>query len=172
MLLFKPAFCAVYVFVWAFSSLVAAVPTRDCLLFAVGSQSIPDDLQTICVTNGKQIKNKISNLCGDDTKVAMQQFSDICASAGYKGVNDIFTISGVSSSTAVANPTRTSSSIATPTGPSSIILGPSSSPTPSSSPSPSPSAHPSGIISAGSSDRHVPAAAFAAVVFFGVAAAL
>ncbi|PYI17755.1 hypothetical protein BO99DRAFT_337268, partial [Aspergillus violaceofuscus CBS 115571] len=137
------------------------------------SQSIPDDLQTICVTNGKQIKNKISNLCGDDTKVAMQQFSDICASAGYKGVvNDIFTISGVSSSTAVANPTRTSSSIATPTGPSSIILGPSSSPTPSSSPSPSPSAHPSGIISAGSSDRHVPAAAFAAVVFFGVAAAL
>ncbi|PYI29296.1 hypothetical protein BP00DRAFT_239685 [Aspergillus indologenus CBS 114.80] len=171
MLLFKPAFCAVCAFVWAFSSLVAAVPTRDCLLFAVGSQSIPDDLQTICVTNGKQIKDKISNLCGDDTKVAMQQFSDICASAGYK-VNDIFTISGVSSSTAVAKPTRTSSGIATPTGSSSIILGPSSSPTPSSSPSPSPSAHPSGIISAGSSDRHVPAAAFAAVVFFGVAAAL
>ncbi|RAL16491.1 putative GPI anchored cell wall protein [Aspergillus homomorphus CBS 101889] len=159
------------------------------------SQPNPDDLQAICVTNGKRIKDKIADLCGDDTKVAMQQFSDTCASAGYKVgmldrklshrrilsamfyvVNDTFTISGVSSSTAVPNPTKTGSVDVTPTVSSSIISGSISSPSPSFRPSfrpsSSPSAYPSPIVSAGSSDRHVPAAAFAAVVFFGFAAAL
>ncbi|PYH45196.1 putative GPI anchored cell wall protein [Aspergillus saccharolyticus JOP 1030-1] len=168
MLLFQFAFC---ISLLAFNNLVTSAPTRACLLFAVGSQPNPDDLQAICITNGQRIKDTIADICGDDTKVAMQQFSDTCASAGYKVVNDTFTISGVSSSTAVPNPTQISSVLATPTGSFSIISSSSSSPLPSSNSSSTPSSYPSQVISAGTSGRHVPAAAFAAVVF-GVAAAL
>ncbi|PWY86244.1 putative GPI anchored cell wall protein [Aspergillus heteromorphus CBS 117.55] len=145
---------------------VVASQTNACLLSAVGSQPNPADLQAICVTNVDKVKTKIADLCGDETQMAMVQFEDTCASAGYKDVNHTFTASsGIASSTSGPKTTKTGPVIVNPTASRSSVI-------PSSSSSQSHSAYPSQTVSSGSSDRQLSAAAFAAVVFVGFAATL
>ncbi|KAI9923963.1 hypothetical protein ASPWEDRAFT_178952 [Aspergillus wentii DTO 134E9] len=157
----------------ALSNVVVA-STPACLLSAVGSQENPADLKAICVTNVDKVKDTITEKCGDKKKEALDFFSDVCASAGHKNVVDSSSTSSASGTTATSTGskstgtgfvTSTSTSSASDSN-SSGSSGTSSSSSSSSSPSPSDS------VSAGASDRHVSAAAFAAVVFVGFAATL
>ncbi|KAE8351424.1 hypothetical protein BDV28DRAFT_137087 [Aspergillus coremiiformis] len=174
----------------ALGNIAAAASTKACLLSAVGQEPHPGDLKAVCITDGEKVQSRIASLCGDDKQAALKQFADICSSAGHKTAGNTLTSSGASStgtSTAgsksnssgfvTASPTSTPGShssagvIPTPGSSSGSVISPSS------SSGISPSSSSSGIVplhtaNAGSSDRHIPAAAFAAVVFVGFAATL
>ncbi|KAF7589658.1 hypothetical protein BBP40_003992 [Aspergillus hancockii] len=183
----------------ALGNIAAAASTKACLLSAVGQQPNPADLKAVCVTNGEKVQSKIASLCGDDKQEALKQFADTCSSAGHKVVVTA-TSSGASSTGTSTTSSKSGSSgfvTATATSTSGSHSGSSSSsgPGPSStagsgSGSGSGSGAGSGLGSgvspsstssnsvplhtanAGSSDKHIPAAAFAAVVFVGFAATL
>ncbi|EYE97869.1 putative GPI anchored cell wall protein [Aspergillus ruber CBS 135680] len=159
---------AVVFSVLALCNVAVAAQPPACLLAVVGDEPNPADLKTICVKNGDKIQKLISKKCDDDKKDALSHFSDTCSSNGYKV--DVSTSTTVSGSTTTA----TSGSQSTKTGftTATATSGSSSSSTSSSSDSASSSASADTTVSAGASDRHVSAAAFAAVVFVGFAATM
>ncbi|KAB8239868.1 hypothetical protein ETB97_002320 [Aspergillus alliaceus] len=178
----------------ALGNIAAAASTKACLLSALAQEPKPGDLKAVCVTNGEKVQSKIASLCGDDKEEALKQFADTCSSAGHKVVVNTSTSSGAASTGTPSAGSKSSSSgfiTATPTSTSGSHSGSGSSssarviPTSgsgsgansgsgsSASPSSSTSAAvPLHTANAGSSDKHIPAAAFAAVVFVGFAATL
>ncbi|KAE8147119.1 hypothetical protein BDV25DRAFT_161023 [Aspergillus avenaceus] len=159
----------------ALGNIAAATSTKACLISAVGQEKNPADLKAICVTNVERVQNRIEDECGDDTKVAMKQFADTCESSGHKVVVNTST-SANSSSTAATGVSKSSSAgfvTATSTPGSSSAAGTGAKPTSGSgsgSGSSTSASVPLQTTNAGSSDKHIPAAAFAAVVFVGFAA--
>ncbi|OGM44348.1 GPI anchored cell wall protein [Aspergillus bombycis] len=167
----------------ALGNIAAAAVPRACLLDALSNEPSPGDLKAVCVD---KVQTKIESLCSDDDKQdALKQFADTCSSAGHKVVVNTSTSSSASSTgTSTADSKSSSSGFVTATATSTSGSGSSSSagviPT-SGSDSDSNSGSGSGsgtnpsstsssgvplhTANAGSSDRHIPAAAFAAVVF-------
>ncbi|EAW10129.1 putative GPI anchored cell wall protein [Aspergillus clavatus NRRL 1] len=160
--------------VLALGNIVAAAQPPACLLSVVGSEKNPSDLKAVCVTNTDNVQQKISDRCGDNEEAALKWYSDNCSGAGYKvEVNTSTTSSGShATGTSSKGSTVTNSGFVTATATGSGNSGSSSSSSGSSGSSSSNAASPSQTVSAGSSDRHVSAAAFAAVVFMGFAATL
>ncbi|OJJ87111.1 putative GPI anchored cell wall protein [Aspergillus glaucus CBS 516.65] len=159
---------AVVFSVLALCNVVVAAQPPACLLSVVGDEPNPADLKTICVKNGDKMQKLISKKCDDDDKKdALSHFSDTCSSNGYKvDVSTSTTMSG--STTTGSQSTKTGFTTATATSGSSSSFSSAS----SSSDSASSSASADTTVSAGASDRHVSAAAFAAVVFVGFAATM
>ncbi|KAE8323324.1 hypothetical protein BDV39DRAFT_182293 [Aspergillus sergii] len=172
----------------ALGNIAAAAGPKACLLEALGNEPSPGDLKAVCVD---KVQTKIESLCSDDDKQdALKQFADTCTAAGHKVVVDTSTSSSASSTgTSTAGSKSSSSGFVTATATSTSGSGSSSSAgTTSGSDSGSSSESGSGsgtnpsstsssgvplhTANAGSSDRHIPAAAFAAVVFVGFAATL
>ncbi|KAB8216827.1 hypothetical protein BDV33DRAFT_178127 [Aspergillus novoparasiticus] len=166
----------------ALGNIAAAAGPKACLLEALGNEPSPGDLKAVCVD---KVQTKIESLCSDDDKQdALKQFADTCTAAGHKVVVNTSTSSSASSTgTSTAGSKSSSSGFVTATATSTSGSGSSSSAgTTSGSDSGSGSGtNPSSTSSsgvplhtanAGSSDRHIPAAAFAAVVFVGFAATL
>ncbi|KAA8649169.1 putative GPI anchored cell wall protein [Aspergillus tanneri] len=153
---------------FALSNIAAAAQSPACLISALGSEKTPGDLKAVCVD---RVQKKIADVCGDDKQEALKQFADTCSAAGHKVVIH-------STSSADSTSTRTSGgSKSTKTGTNTGFLSASATSTSDSSSNSgsSPSSASDGTQhtnSAGSSDKHVSAAAFAAVVFVGFAAAL
>lgn len=171
--------------VLALCNVVVAAQPPACLLSVIGSQPNPADLKTICGKNAEKIQDSLSETCDDDKQDALKHFSNTCSSNGHKV--DVSTTTGStstatttdSSTTTAQNSESTSTSSSgsgsgsssnSSSGNSSNSDSTSGSSSSSSSASSSPSA--SDAVSAGASDRHVSAAAFAAVVFVGFAATL
>ncbi|KAE8413913.1 hypothetical protein BDV36DRAFT_299510 [Aspergillus pseudocaelatus] len=173
----------------ALGNIAAAAGTKSCLLEALSTEPSPGDLKAVCVD---KVQTRIESLCsGDDKQDALKQFADTCSSAGHKVVVNTSTSSGASSTgTSTAGSKSSSSGFVTATATSTSGSDSSSSSPTSGSDSSSDSGSGSGSGSgtnpsstsssgvplhtsnAGSSDRHIPAAAFAAVVFVGFAATL
>ncbi|KAH8428806.1 putative GPI anchored cell wall protein [Aspergillus melleus] len=169
---------------FALSNIAVAADSSACLLSALGSEKSPGDLKAVCVD---RVQKKIADACsGDDKEDALKQFADTCSSAGHKVVINSSS-SSADSSTGTATGTSTGSSkstktattgtgfvtaSATSTSGSSSGSGSGSSSNAESSPSSTSEETPLQTNSAGSSDKHVSAAAFAAVVFVGFAATL
>ncbi|KAE8371777.1 hypothetical protein BDV26DRAFT_117381 [Aspergillus bertholletiae] len=170
----------------ALGNIAAAAGPKACLLEALSKEPQPGDLKAVCVD---KVQTRIESLCtGDDKQDALKQFADTCSAAGHKVVVNTSTSASASAtgtSTASSKPGSSSGFVtATPTGTSGAgssssagVIPTSGSGSGSDSGSGSnPSATSSGVplhtANAGSSDRHIPAAAFAAVVFVGFAATL
>ncbi|RMJ26998.1 cell wall protein [Aspergillus sp. HF37] len=195
MLFTKSAFLLSFL---ALCNLVAAVPPA-CLLDVMGGQKHPGDLKTICGDNAGKVKSQITDTCGSHEKAAMKYYASKCSSAGFKVDTATTTTSGTSATgtgnSAKSSSTNTGFVTATTSGSSSTSTstnsggsgsgsnsdsgsgsgsgsdsGSNSGSDSGSSTSSSPSATPTA--NSGPSDRHVSAAAFAAVVFVGFAATL
>ncbi|KAL5363666.1 hypothetical protein BJX96DRAFT_178270 [Aspergillus floccosus] len=158
-------------FVFSFLALtnIAAASTPACLLSAVGTTlSNPADLNDACVKNSDKLQKQIANTCGDDDlQDALDYYSKTCAQAGHKV--------DVNISSSSSSPTGTSSAGSKSTGFTTATAATSSKSTSSGSQTGSSSASAASsteTTNSGSSDRHVSAAAFAAVVFVGFAATL
>ncbi|KAK1138655.1 hypothetical protein N8T08_002121 [Aspergillus melleus] len=160
MLFAKSAFL---VSLFALSNIAIAADSSACLLSALGSEKSPGDLKAVCVD---RVQKKIADACsGDDKEDALKQFADTCSSAGHKVVINSSS-SSADSSTGTATGTSTGSSKSTKTATTGTGSNAESSPSSTSEETPLQTN------SAGSSDKHVSAAAFAAVVFVGFAATL
>ncbi|KAE8399230.1 hypothetical protein BDV37DRAFT_287794 [Aspergillus pseudonomiae] len=166
----------------ALGNIAAAAVPRACLLEVIGNEPKPSDFKAVCVD---KVQTKIESVCSDDDKKdALKQFADTCSSAGHKIVVNTSTSSTASSTgTSTADSKSSSSGFVTATATSTSGSGSSAGVNPTSgSDSGSNSGSGSGSATssagvplhtnAGSSDRHIPAAAFAAVVFVGFAATL
>ncbi|RHZ54100.1 putative GPI anchored cell wall protein [Aspergillus thermomutatus] len=152
----------------ALGNIVAAAQPPACLLSVVGAEKNPADLKAVCITNGDDVQKNIADTCGDSEQAALKWFADTCDAAGYNVVIKSPTTSGSSATgTSTKGSTSTNTGFITATATGSSSSGSSKSGTSSSS-----AASASQTVSAGSSDRQVSAAAFAAVVFFGFAASL
>ncbi|GES62648.1 GPI anchored cell wall protein [Aspergillus terreus] len=155
----------------ALTNIAAATSTPACLLSAVGTTlSNPADFNEACVKNSDKLQKQIANTCSDDDlQDALNYYSKTCAQAGHKvDVN-------ISSSSSSSSPTGTSSAGSKSTGFTTATAVTSSKSTSSGSQTGSSSASAASstqTTNSGSSDRHVSAAAFAAVVFVGFAATL
>ncbi|GMG10923.1 unnamed protein product [Aspergillus oryzae] len=127
---------------------------------SISTEPSPGDLKAVCVD---KVQTKIESLCSDDDKQdALKQFADTCTAAGHKVVVNTSTSSSASSTGTSTAGSKSSSSGSSTSG-SDSVTNPSST---------SSSGVPLHTANAGSSDRHIPAAAFAAVVFVGFAATL
>ncbi|BAE59410.1 putative GPI anchored cell wall protein [Aspergillus flavus] len=157
----------------ALGNIAAAAGPKACLLEALGTEPSPGDLKAVCVD---KVQTKIESLCSDDDKQdALKQFADTCTAAGHKVVVNTSTSSSASSTgTSTAGSKSSSSGFVTATATSTSSSGSSTSGSDSvtNPSSTSSSGVPLHTANAGSSDRHIPAAAFAAVVFVGFAATL
>ncbi|KAL1849093.1 hypothetical protein Plec18167_006871 [Paecilomyces lecythidis] len=156
-----------------------AAETPGCLLSAVGDQSNPADLASLCGANSGALQTLITKKCDDTAPIAMKAYSSICASAGHKVVvTSSKAESKTESKTASATGTgaastgfvtaTTKGSSATATGSAASQSGSSSTSSGSSS-SASSSTPASGAASANEVGS---AASFAAAVFLGFAAML
>ncbi|RHZ47232.1 uncharacterized protein CDV56_104976 [Aspergillus thermomutatus] len=151
---------------------VAADPP-SCLLAAIGTESNPADLASLCGSASSAVQSQISQSCGDDTQTAMTFYSNTCASAGHQVVLN----SSVSSASSTTSDATTTASGSSKTGFVTIVTttatsGSSGSSSSSSGASSSSSAHSPSSTGAASSNKQVSAAAFAAVVFVSFAAAM
>ncbi|EAU34628.1 predicted protein [Aspergillus terreus NIH2624] len=154
----------------ALTNIAAAASTPACLLSAVGTTlSNPADFNEACVKNSDKLQKQIANTCSDDDlQDALNYYSKTCAQAGHKVDVNI-------SSSSSSSPTGTSSAGSKSTGFTTATAVTSSKSTSSGSQTGSSSASAASSTqtpNSGSSDRHVSAAAFAAVVFVGFAATL
>ncbi|KAE8136912.1 hypothetical protein BDV38DRAFT_105345 [Aspergillus pseudotamarii] len=152
MLFAKSAFVLSFL---ALGNIAAAAGTKACLLEALSTEPSPGDLKAVCVD---KVQTRIESLCsGDDKQDALKQFS---SSSGFVTATATSTPGSDSSSSSPTSGSDSSSNSGSGSG---------SEPNPSSTSSSGVPLHTS---NAGSSDRHIPAAAFAAVVFVGFAATL
>lgn len=151
----------------ALGNIVAAAQTPACLLSVVGAEKNPADLKAVCVTNGDDVQKKIANTCGDSEQAALSWFADTCDAAGYKVDIKSSTTTSESATGTSTKGSASNTGFVTATATGSSSSGENKSGTSSSS-----ATSTSQTVSAGSSDRQVSAAAFAAVVFFGFAATL
>ncbi|RMZ66172.1 GPI anchored cell wall [Pyrenophora seminiperda CCB06] len=110
---------------------VAAPP--GCLLGAVNQFNDPSDIKAVC--SAKDLKEKVSGICGGDAQAAMEALADICNAAGVK-----LSAANISSATASAHKsTGTSGSTLVamyPTGSSSSSGGNSTVPVATGGPKP------------------------------------
>ncbi|KAF9887837.1 hypothetical protein FE257_009497 [Aspergillus nanangensis] len=155
----------------ALGNIAVAASTPACLISAVGSTlANPSDLKTACVKDSDKLQEKIADACGgDDLQDALDYYQQTCKDAGHKVEINSSAISSSSPTGTSTSNKSTSSGFSTATADSTKPTSSGSSQTGSGSAS---AASPSETVSAGSSDRHVSAAAFAAVVFVGFAATL
>ncbi|KAJ9196987.1 hypothetical protein DTO166G4_2584 [Paecilomyces variotii] len=158
-----------------------AAETPGCLLSAVGNQSDPSDLASLCGPQSGKLQTLITKKCDDTAQVAMQAYSSICSSAGHKVViTSSKAESTTESKTASASGTGaastgfvTKTSSATATGSSTSQSGSSSTSSSSTSSGTSSSGSSSPVASGAASASEVgSAASFAAAVFLGFAAML
>ncbi|PLB54387.1 hypothetical protein P170DRAFT_432024 [Aspergillus steynii IBT 23096] len=165
---------------FALGNIAAAADSSACLLSALGPEKRPGDLKAVCVD---RVRKNIEDACSDDEKEdALKQFADTCSSAGHKVVINSSTSSADSSTGTSTGGSKSTQSATTGTGfatasatstsSSGSGSGSGSSSNAESSPSSTSEETPLQTNSAGSSDKHVSAAAFAAVVFVGFAATL
>jgi hypothetical protein len=66
----------------AIASVASAASPPGCLLGAVNSYSTPYDISSVC--KQKDVTDKISKVCGDASKDALDAFAEICNKAGVK----------------------------------------------------------------------------------------
>ncbi|KAJ9297885.1 hypothetical protein DTO271G3_4106 [Paecilomyces variotii] len=157
----------------------AAAETPGCLLSAVGNQSDPSDLASLCGPQSGALQTLITKKCDDTAQVAMQAYSSICSSAGHKVVVTSSKAESTTESSKTASATGTgaaSTGFVTKTS-SATATGSSTSQTRSGSSSTSSGTSSSGSSSAvasgaASASEVGSAASFAAAVFLGFAAML
>jgi len=118
---------SVFVFaILAAAKLAVAIPPA-CLLGALMNNDDPSQVSTVC--KNSKMPGYISDVCGDNTQIAMTAFANVCKEAGVKVASTVSSATGSSKSTlsTATHSGQSTLSTATYSGSADVTAAPSTS---------------------------------------------